>query len=763
MIRRIKLLRNIGQFDSVSTGASIELDRLVLIYAENGRGKTTLGAILRSLASGDPNPIIERHRLAAPHQPHVVLDCKGASQQTIFQAGTWNHELPDLSFFDDVFVDDNIYSGLVIDPRHRRNLHSLVLGSQGVELSRRLESLVSRIEVHNRALREKSAGIPQSLRNGLSVDDFCVLPEIQNIDSQITETERALAAARNQHDIGSAPLFEQFSLPAFDTESIVDILSRGLSELDVEAEAKVRTHFEALGPSGERWVGEGMQHLDQSTEKGPCPFCAQDLSTSTILGHYRAYFSQGYTDLKRSVSEILMAVRSAHTGDIPTAFERSIRVVGETRQFWSRYCDVPDVVIDTAEIVRDWNAAREGVLAALSSKRVAPLERLSLTPETIDAIATYEEHRQRIADLSSALSATNKAVLVVKEQAAGTSPEAIASDLSRLQAAKTRHLPEIASICDEYLTELQSKAHTADERAQTRSSLAQYQANAFPASQISINRYLRVFGAGFQLDSVTSTATRAGAACSYNVVINNRPVAVAGATQEGAPSFRNTLSSGDRNTLALAFFFSSLNQDPGLGDKVIVIDDPISSLDDHRSLTTVQEVRRLAERAGQVILLSHDKRFLCRVWDGADRTTCTPMELARSGEGSTLRTWSVHEDSLTEHDRRHASLRDFIASGHGERREIARAIRHHLEGFLRVAQPEHFPPGMLLGPFIRKCQQSLSRSEVILDSIDVRELSELVEYANKFHHDTNPVWETVAINDTELQGFVQRTLTFASR
>jgi hypothetical protein len=33
--------------------------------AENGRGKTTLAAILRSLGSGDPLPISERHRLAA--------------------------------------------------------------------------------------------------------------------------------------------------------------------------------------------------------------------------------------------------------------------------------------------------------------------------------------------------------------------------------------------------------------------------------------------------------------------------------------------------------------------------------------------------------------------------------------------------------------------------------------------------------------------------------------------------------------------------
>ena len=32
----------------------------MLIYGENGRGKTTLAAVFRSLATGDPLPIIER-------------------------------------------------------------------------------------------------------------------------------------------------------------------------------------------------------------------------------------------------------------------------------------------------------------------------------------------------------------------------------------------------------------------------------------------------------------------------------------------------------------------------------------------------------------------------------------------------------------------------------------------------------------------------------------------------------------------------------
>jgi hypothetical protein len=90
MINKLLLLRNIGQFDSVCGAANILLARLTLIYAENGRGKTTLSAILRSLATGDPIPIAERRRLTAHHPPHVVVDCDGGPPAAMFQNNGWN-------------------------------------------------------------------------------------------------------------------------------------------------------------------------------------------------------------------------------------------------------------------------------------------------------------------------------------------------------------------------------------------------------------------------------------------------------------------------------------------------------------------------------------------------------------------------------------------------------------------------------------------------------------------------------------------------
>jgi hypothetical protein len=85
-----------------------------------------------------------------------------------------------------------------------------------------------------------------------------------------------------------------------------------------------------------------------------------------------------------------------------------------------------------------------------------------------------------------------------------------------------------------------------------------------------------------------------------------------------------------------------------------------------------------------------------------------------------------------------------------------------LEAFLRVACPEHFKPATMLSACLILCEQRLGTLQQILDQDGIRELR-LTEYANRFHHDTNPAWETEAIDDAELLGFVRRTLLFASR
>jgi wobble nucleotide-excising tRNase len=759
---RISLLRNIGQFDSVNAGAQLPLSKFAFIYAENGRGKTTLATVLRALKFGDSQPIADRRRLGSQHPPHIVLTVGGAP--VVFQNGAWSLTQPHIEVFDDAFVAANVCSGIEIDTVHRKNLHELILGAQGVTLNNAVQTHVDRIEQHNRDLRTKESAIPAAARGALDVETFCGLTADPDIENKIRDAERNLAAARSADAISRQAGFVALSLPVFDRAALNVVLGRNLAALEAHAARRVTTHLQSLGRGGETWVSDGMSRIDGAS-KGHghevCPFCAQDLAGSSLIQHYQSYFSQAYRELKSALHAVEQAASANHGGEAQAAFERAVRVAVQTREFWREFLDVPEVDVDTAALARAWTAARDAVLTVLRAKVAAPLEPMTLSDAALAALDVYEQQRATVAALSNRLQNCNAQIAIVKERAAGAEVATLAADLARLNAVRQRHDPAIAPRCDEFLAEKAAKTATEAARVAARTALDQYRQNIFPAYQVAINEYLQRFNAGFRLEAVASVNNRGGSSANYNVVINN--VSVALAANEG-PSFRNTLSAGDRNTLALAFFFSSLEQDPQLAQKIVVIDDPMTSLDEHRSLTTVQEMRRLEARVAQMIVLSHSKPFLCALWEGADTDTRSAMRIARHGAGSTLANWDVRQDCITEHDRRHELVERYLnASDPATERAVAAALRPILEAFMRVAYPAAFPPGTMLGHFHNICQQRLNTPNQLLDANDTAELRALLDYANRFHHDTNAAWETAAINDQELASYCSRVLRFTRR
>jgi hypothetical protein len=138
-----------------------------------------------------------------------------------------------------------------------------------------------------------------------------------------------------------------------------------------------------------------------------CPFCAQDLQGSFLIEHYRAYFSAAYEGLKQLIGRELADFRSKHSGEVVAAFERSVRVTIELRQFWSQFAEIPEVTLDTAKIARAWKAAQELLLRVLSAKEAAPLERLALPSEADAAVTAYNRLREEVISLSDHLEAAN--------------------------------------------------------------------------------------------------------------------------------------------------------------------------------------------------------------------------------------------------------------------------------------------------------------------------------------------------------------------
>ena len=113
---------------------------------------------------------------------------------------------------------------------------------------------------HNRALGEKDNAIPRQVRGALSVDEFCDLSKLPDIDDQTQKAERKLMAASNLEAVRSTPLFDTIELPGFDIKAIQQTMLTDLPDLERAAEAQVQAHVHALGEGGESWVAEGFRH-----------------------------------------------------------------------------------------------------------------------------------------------------------------------------------------------------------------------------------------------------------------------------------------------------------------------------------------------------------------------------------------------------------------------------------------------------------------------------------------------------------------------
>lgn len=764
MITRLQLLRNVGQFDNVSAPATLDLKRLALVYAENGRGKTTLAAILRSLATGESLPINERKRLGAAHPPEVRIACTGGPRPAAFVDGTWDRTCPAVTVFDDVFVDRNVYSGLEVAPEHRQNLHDLILGAQGVTLARRVDDLATQIRNHNTEIRTKGNAIPLADRHGLSIEDFVALPQHANIDDAILTAEQRLAALQQSAKVQSTADFAALGLPEIDSVAISDLLGRTIADLDAAAVAAVEEHFTEFGDGAEAWVGTGVGFTQGGVNAAPdanCPFCRQSLARSTIFAHYRAYFGDAYRQLQADLASAQTSLEHAMSGEAIADFERGVRAAEDRQNFWSAFCVVPAVSIDNAAVVNAWRNVRDRLLSALRTKREDPLSTVALDDDTQTAITAYATLVRQVADKSRELVAANGEIQRVKNATRAGNAQAAENEVRRLRATKARYKPENNLLCIAYAEAVRAKSQADTDKIAAQHALNVHRNAVFPAYQASINSYLARFRAGFAIEQVQPQNTGGRPSCTYQLVVNSHRVPVAsGNVAAEVPAFKNTLSAGDRNTLALAFFLSVLDQDSERATRVVVLDDPVSSLDEHRCVVTIQHARGLVGRVAQVIVLSHSKPFLKQIWQDADREDTTSVTLTRDGTGSTLAAWNVTEDCVTEYDKNHELLRAYATSNTGNPREVAKCLRPVLEGYMRVACPAHFPPGKLLGNFCIFAEQRAAAGAPIIADDRLTELRCLNEYSRRYHHTTNTAFDTEDINDGELAGFVSRTLDF---
>lgn len=783
MLSKILGIRNIGRIESK---AAVDLHRLTVIYGDNGRGKTTLSAILRSLSTGDAAHIMERRTLLSANEPAVTVKSDSFKAPLAFKKGVWSQTMPYVEIFDARFVSANVYAGNSVEHDQKRQLHHFVMGAEGVALAHAVDAYDSAIRVINTQIQVAEERIrsyfADAQGSGLDVGGFIGLVHDAEVVSRIETQKQRVDAARKAGALSSKASLTAPTLPPFDRSEIDALLSLTLSDVAAGAETMTRLHADhCLGPKSSEWLAAGVQYLDaRSAARGqgqagcglaghdapasePCPFCGAATEANTLVSAYRDFFSESYRNLSLQIGQATAETEQLFGEGTRTTVQHVVEQNTLLAESWGPYGVGFSATLDVGSLLSAHHDVGSRLLSRLAAKRAAPLDACALDESDEAALRVFSDALTELDVYEAAVAVANADISRVKVAAGSANLADEEKHLWELICRQRRHNPNAVVECERYAELLHQKTEAEAAKLAARSSLDSHAKAVFTTYQASINKHLNNCGCGYGIGGTKVNYTGGKPSTEYHLTITGTTIPLSPNKKDPlAPSFGNTLSEGDKSTLAFAFFLSRLEMDPALADKVVVFDDPITSQDNHRRAWTRKQILRIADGCKQVIVLTHDALFARQLWEDA-HIACHTLQLERDGERSVIVPWAIEQATEIDYFRHHRTLLDYVDEGAKGRdlRVIAQSIRPMLEGNLRMRFPEHFGQRQWLGGFLKLVREAEGTHPLQDMQAHLEPLEEICSFSNRYHHDQNPGWAAEPVGDGELTAYARRALVAA--
>lgn len=232
MLEKIDQIQGVGLLCDVN-GKSLRFHKGTLIYAENGRGKSTLASLMRSVSIGDASLIAERKTIDSSHKPLVHLQF-GSGHKVSFSNNAWSESRKELVVFDADFIEKNVHTGGAVSPGHRKNLLEFALGAAAVSAREAEDKATKDAVAANDLLKQLSAQLA-GYHPGVLLSDFEKINKIEDADCQIESIQNRIAAAANIASILTRPFPLEVELPQLSIEAFFEILNTTLDDIQEDA------------------------------------------------------------------------------------------------------------------------------------------------------------------------------------------------------------------------------------------------------------------------------------------------------------------------------------------------------------------------------------------------------------------------------------------------------------------------------------------------------------------------------------------------
>ena len=578
-ITRISRLRSCGVFRNFTWPSDLwEFGRYNLIYGWNGTGKTTLSRLFRDLELGRP-----------PTMGEALLRIDGND----IRGKNFPDSTLQVRVFNRDFIHENVFpvEGSDMQP-------ILVLGAEHVEKQKEVERLKKRGATARSNLESARSAETTALGD---FDRFCIdrawvikdtlrtsghnpynnynkssfMGDAEKMAKAGTSTTHRLTDAERegllaQHKATPKPKVAELAYALPDFNAITDCL------LELLTTTVVSAAIEALkgDPTLADWTRQGLAlHRDRNAER--CLFCEQPLPKDR-LGALEAHFSAQYEQIIQGIDQEINELKAASKASTELRLPTKANLYDDLGpEFQSSEAGLIDALVSARGFL-------DAAVQALEDKKRRVFEhvKLGLKAPPVDA------------------GAVEKLNAVIRKH-----NETCDAFQTRVEGAQKRLATDmIAAELEEFVRRRDAAGHaTADaqSRAQEVKRLdgeigrleREIVEHRRPAEELNddLRKYLGHHELCLEIKETGYTITRGG-----------------------VPAV--PLSEGETTAIALLYFLKSLQDRRfALANGVVVLDDPVSSLDANALFLAFGFIRERTKDAGQLFVLTHNFSFFRQI------------------------------------------------------------------------------------------------------------------------------------------------------
>jgi len=714
MIKKIKLLQQIGVFAEVNDCAKLEFDKLTFIYGLNAYGKSTLSDIFKSLANSDNSLIIKRKTIPENYsqKQKIVINIENYSitpsneKNIIFENDSWNNnELKGLlEIFDVAFVHENIFDGLSLLGQRgtKENFTDFILGAESVTLASELARNKKDIADKKRQLKKT---IPDYVSNlsDKEIKSFIELKieiGLDKINDHIAEKRNRLSQLERNLDNKDTilSLKEPIELLVPNLSFLVDnlsalneYLSMSFDSIKENAVVNLAKHISTNldnSKNSENWIKEGLDLASKPLKD--CPFCGQDLNKALqLIDTYKNYFNQEYINYSNKINKGLdqslnnlhfdcnnvqnlsdvLLVANDYNGKITE--DRFVQNVSSLSKIKIRLGLQERSISDTISNIK------RSIEITITDKKQKPY--LSITGFKSDLTKKIEVYLLTIKEINEII---RYSIQNIKEFKNKYRDDSINDEIGKFQIQikeleKYKARIEQSEKCDNY-TELEKQITELEEEISvTSANLEQSQNDYLDIYFDKIDKCFKKLGSGnFVIEREPPSDRGHKKVYGLKVKYKNKRI-----TNSDLPF---VFSESDRRALALSVFWAKLiaMDVAELKTKIIVLDDPITSFDENRIIRNNTIINAMKNKVDQIIVFTHYPNFIQSYYVRSDNINTVYLKIRQNNQTSYLDKLDLVQFTKSEYEKNFQKIYNFINRTSSE--DIRSLLRPFMENYLQI-------------------------------------------------------------------------------